>query len=133
MEQPKGRPPHTPVMPRWTIEEEIVLVYYASRRIKHATIVEILAKKCRPEVRNVKQITHKAARLRKVCGQKENASKSTWPARNREWDRELADRWLLSGMETVKLEKLLDFDGETAAIIGEASGSGNPWRFLCAD
>ena len=108
-------------MPKWTIEEEIVLVYYASRHIKHATIVAILEFKCGPEVRNLKQIIHKAARLRKECGLED-----ILPKRMRGWDRKHADRWLFSQMEKAELEKLLEFDGETAAIIDEVSGFGDP-------
>ena len=113
-------------MPKWTIQEEIVLVYYASRQIKHATIVDILEFKCGPEVRTLKQVLHKAARLRKECGQEEYIPSKIPHKRNRGWDRKLADRWLFSKMEKAELEKLLDFDGETAAIIDEVSGFGDP-------
>lgn len=125
-------------MTRWTAEEEIVLVYYASRQIKHATIVAILDLKCRPEVRTLRQIAHKATRLRTQCVQEENTLEGQLPTRHRGWDRKLADRWIFSKMEKVKMdkvkmEKLLNFDGETAAIIDEVSGSGDPWQFLYAD
>ncbi|KAL9134324.1 MAG: hypothetical protein Q9175_004498 [Cornicularia normoerica] len=106
-------------MRKWTMEEEVVLLYYVSRQVKHATIVDILAKKCRPGDRNVKQIAHKAVRLRRSCGQKEVVLDACWPAPDQEWDRELADQWLLSRMGKDELEELLEFDGETAAIIGE--------------
>ncbi|KAF6236101.1 hypothetical protein HO173_005729 [Letharia columbiana] len=112
-------------MPKWTIEEEIVLLYYASRQVKYATIADILAKKCHPNVRTVKQITHKAARLRKSCGQKEVVLRACWAASDREWDRKLADQWLFSRMEKAKLVKLLEFDGETAAIIDEKNDIDN--------
>ena len=111
-------------MPTWTTEEEVVVLYYASRRIKNVTIVDLLAKKCCPKVRNIKQITHKASRLRKVCGQKKGALGDTWPVPDRDWDRKLVDRWLFDRMERTKLAQLLEFDGESAAIIGEASGHG---------
>ena len=112
---------------KWTNEEEIVLLYYASRQIKYATIVESLAKNCNPGVGTVKEITQKAARLRTGCGQKEIVLVKEWPAHDREWDRMLADRWLLSRMEKDKIEELLEFYGETAAIIDEVSGFGDFW------
>lgn len=115
------------------MEEEVVLLYYVSRQVKHATIVDILAKKCRPGDRNVKQIAHKAVRLRRSCGQKEVVLDACWPAPDQEWDRELADQWLLSRMGKDELEELLEFDGETAAIIGEVSGFEIPGNVLCAD
>ena len=49
---------------------------------------------------------------------------SPWPTPDRDWNRKLADQWLLRKMEKAELERLLEFDGETAAIIGEASGLG---------
>ena len=48
-------------VPKWTIHEEIVLLYCASRQVKLDTIFDILAKKCGTEVRTVQQISHKAA------------------------------------------------------------------------
>ena len=106
-------------MPRWTTEEELVVLYYASRRVKNAAIIEILSKKCNPKARTVKQITHKIARLRKVCDQDETVVRSTSPLPDRAWNRKLVDGWLLSKMDKAELEGLLEFDGETAAIIGE--------------
>ncbi|CAD6571407.1 MAG: hypothetical protein ASARMPREDX12_004343 [Alectoria sarmentosa] len=105
-------------MKRWTIEEEMVVVYYASRYVKHATIVDILSKKCPPRVRTPKQVTSKVLRLRIASGQKE-VVEGTGASQNRGWDRKLADQWLLSKMEKERLQELLEFDGETAAIIGE--------------
>lgn len=107
-------------MKRWTIEEEMVVVYYASRYVKHATIVDILSKKCPPRVRTPKQVTSKVLRLRIASGQKE-VVEGTGASQNRGWDRKLADQWLLSKMEKERLQELLEFDGETAAIIGEVS------------
>ena len=120
-------------MSQWTTEEELVLLYYASRRVRIATIVDLLAKKCRPKVRNAKQIAHKASRLRRACGQKELVLGDSWSTPDREWDLKLVDEWLFSRMEKAQLERLLEFDGETAAIIGEVSGFGKSWRGLCAD
>ena len=111
-------------MTAWTIEEELVVLYYASRRIKSATIADLIAKKCHPKVRNVKQITHKSSRLRLACGQRRLVAGSPWPTPDRDWNRKLVDQWLLMKMEKAKLQHLLEFDGETAAIIGEASGLG---------
>ena len=108
-------------MQYWTIEEEVVVLYYASRRVKNATIVELLAKKCSPSVRNLKQIAQKSSRLRRICGQKvvsEDPFSPPFP----DWDRKLVDQWLFSNMEKAKLQQLLEFDGETAAIIDEVSG-----------
>lgn len=120
-------------MSKWTTEEELVLLYYASRRVRIATIVDLLAKKCLPKVRNAKQIAHKASRLRRVCGQKELVLGDSWPTPDPEWDLKLVDEWLFSRMEKAQLERLLEFDGETAAIIGEVSSFRNSWRSLCAD
>ena len=108
-------------MTAWTTEEEVVVLYYASRRIKSATIAELIAKKCHPKVRNIKQIAHKSSRLRMVCGPRPVVG-SSWPTAGRDWNRKLADEWIVSKMEKAKLQQLLEFDGETAAIIGEASG-----------
>ena len=109
-------------MTAWTTEEEIVVLYYASRRIRTATIAELIAKKCHPKVRNMKQIAHKSSRLRVLSGQRRVTVGSPWPTPNREWNRKLADQWIVSKMEKAKVKHLLEFDGETAAIIGEASG-----------
>lgn len=109
-------------MQYWTIEEEVVVLYYASRRVKNATIVELLAKKCSPRVRNLKQIAQKSSRLRRICGQKKVVLEDTYPAPFPDWDRKLVDQWLFSNMEKAKLQQLLEFDGETAAIIDEVSG-----------
>ena len=106
----------------WTTEEEIVVLYYASRRIKTATIAELIAKKCHPKVRNIKQIAHKSSRLRILSGHKRLAAGIPWRTPDREWNRKLADQWIMSKMEKAKVKHLLEFDGETAAIIGEASG-----------
>ena len=110
-------------MTAWTTEEEVVVLYYASRRIKSATIAELIAKKCHPKVRNVKQIAHKSSRLRTLSGHRIVVG-SPWPTSDRDWNRKLADGWIVSKMEKAKLQQLLEFDGETAAIIGDASGPG---------
>lgn len=115
-------------MKRWTIEEELVVVYYASRYVKHTTIVDILAKKCSPQIRTQKQITSKVLRLRKASGQKNFVDEAGWP-QNRGWDRKLADQWLFRKRKKETLEELLKFDGETAAIIDEVSrGLKDPQR-----
>lgn len=115
-------------MPKWTPEEEMVLLYYASRGVKNATIIELLVKKCNPRVRTLKQIAHKTTRLRSKCGQKEVVYAGFGPTPERIWDRKLVDQWLLSKMEKPQLERLLEFDGETAAIIGEVSAYADPWQ-----
>ena len=109
-------------MTAWTLEEEIVVLYYASRRIKSVTIVDLIAKKCHPKVRNLKQVTHKSSRLRRATGQRRLVVGNPWPPADREWNREFVDQWLIGKMEKAKLQHLLEFDGETAAIISEASG-----------
>ena len=111
-------------MTAWTTEEEIVVLYYASRSIKCATIAELIAKKCHDKVRNVKQIAHKSSRLRQACGQTKLIMGSPWSTADRDGNRKLADQWLISKMEKSELKHLLEFDGETAAIIEEASGFG---------
>lgn len=98
----------------------MVVVYYASRYVQYATIVDILAKKCPPRVRNPKQITSKVLRLRKASGQKEFVEGNGAP-QSRGWDRKLADQRLLSKTEKERQQELSEFDGETAAIIGEVS------------
>ena len=108
-------------MTAWTTEEEVVVLYYASRRIRKATIVELIAKKCYPKVRNLKQVTHKSSRLRIESGQRKHVPGSPWPTPDRDWDLKLVDQWLFGKMDKAELERLLEFDGETAAIIGEAS------------
>ena len=118
-------------MTAWTTEEEIVVLYYASRSIKGATIAELIAKKCHSKVRNVKQIAHKSSRLRKACGQKKLILGSPWSTADRDWNRKLADQWLVSKMEKAELKHLLEFDGETAAIIEEASGFGELFTRFC--
>ena len=45
----------------------------------------------------------------------------TGAPQNRGWDRKLADQWLLSKTEKERQQELSEFDGETAAIIGEVS------------
>lgn len=114
-------------MQKWTLEEKLVVVYYASRNIKHATIVNLLAKKCSTELRTESQVAHKLVELRIASGHKgyvkgtggaQNAQNRGW---DRGWDRKLADQWLFSNMEKERLEELLDLDDETAAIIGEVS------------
>ena len=115
-------------MPKWSAEEEIVVLYYASRGVKPATIIELLVQKCKPKERNLKQIAHKTTRLRISCGHKEVVHDGDGPPPERTWDRKLADRWLFSKMEKPQLEQLLEFDGETAAIIGEVSASAHPWQ-----
>lgn len=107
-------------MRRWTTEEELVALYYASRNVKHATIVDILAKKCSTEVRTQKQVTSKLVRLRIASGQNEVVEVPGAP-QIRRWDRKLADQWLFSMMEKERLQELLEFDNETAAIIGQVS------------
>ena len=112
-------------MTAWTTEEEIVVLYYASRHIKSATIADLIAKKCHPKVRNVKQITHKSSRLRIACGKRRyTAGIPLPPTPDRDWNRKFADQWIVSKMDKADLQHLLEFDGETAAIIGEASGLG---------
>lgn len=111
-----------PKMTMWTVEEEVIVLYYASRRVRNVTIVELLAKKCSPRVRNLKQIAHKSSRLRRICGQKKVASEDTWLPPFPDWDLKLVDQWLFSKMEKADLQQLLEFDGETAAIIGEVTG-----------
>lgn len=63
-------------------------------------------------------------RLRKACqdaglGQMQDVTVNTGQARP--WDRKVVDSWLVGVMEKSKLEKLLDFDGATAAIIEPVS------------
>ena len=111
-------------MPAWTTEEEVVVLFYASRGIKNATIAELIAKKCYPRVRNLKQITHKSSRLRTISNHGRLVVGSSSPTSDEDWTRKLADQWIVSKMEKAKLEQLLEFDGETAAIIAEASGLG---------
>ena len=111
-------------MPKWTSEEEVVLLYFASRRVKKATLLNLLDKKCSPRVRTAKQLSHKVLRLRRLCGQKETVRRVDGTMPIREWDRKLVDQWLVAKMEKVKVEQLIEFDGETAAMIGEVSGFG---------
>ena len=56
---------------------------------------------------------------------------SPWSTADRDWNRKLADQWLVSKMDKADLERLLEFDGETAAIIGEASGLGELFTRIC--
>ena len=121
-------PQRTSKLAKWTPEEEVVLLYYASRRVNKATLMNILDKKCSPKVRTAKQISHKVLRLRRLCGQKEFVRNAEGSAPKHEWDRKLVDQWLLSKMEKAKVEPLIEFDGETAAMIGEVSGIGELWR-----
>ena len=114
----------TAKMTAWSTEEEIVVIYYASRRIKSGTIEELIAKKCHPKVRSIKQIAHKSSRLKKACAKRRSGMVNPFLAPDREWNRKLADQWIVSKMEKAELDQLLEFDGETAAIIGEASGLG---------
>ena len=118
-------------MPSWTIEEEIVVLFYASRRVKNATIVDLLAKKCPAidpaNVRNIKQVAHKSSRLRQALGGTSSAS-------GREWNRNIVDEWLFSVMDEDDVKRLLEFDGETAAIIDEVSGLEEPLiRLPCVE
>ena len=117
-------------MPVWTTEEEAVVLYYASRQVKNGTIVDLLDKKCNHTLRSVKQVSHKSSRLRKVCGEdkvEKVETDETWPRTIREWDLKRVDQWLFMKIEKAKLQQLLEFDGETAAIIGEVSGLGYAW------
>ena len=118
-------------MTAWTTEEEIVVLYYASRRIKSVTIADLIAKKCHGKVRNVKQIAHKSSRLRNACGPRTFIMGNPWSPADRDLTRKLADQWLVSKMDKAELERLLEFDGETAAIIGEASGLGELFTRFC--
>ena len=111
-------------MTAWTTEEEIVVLYYASRRIKSATIVDLIAKKCHPKVRNIKQITHKSSRLKIACAMSGPGPMNPFLPPDQEWNRKRADEWIVGQMDKAELDQLLEFDGETAAIIGEASGLG---------
>ena len=120
-------------MPKWPPNEEVVLLYYASRRIKTLTLINILNKKCTPKVRTPKQIAHKVLRLRRLCGQKEIVRLGNGTVPKREWDLELVDQWLLNKMEKAEVKKLIEFDGETAAMIDEVSGFREIVEVLRAD
>ena len=114
-------------MPKWPPDEEVVLLYFASRRVNKFTLMNILDKKCTPKVRTPKQIAHKVLRLRRLCGQKEIVRRSDGTVPKREWELELVDQWLLSRLPKAKVEELIEFDGETAAMIGEVSGFREIW------
>ena len=107
------------MMRRWTLEEEVVLVYYASRYVRYASIVEILATKCIPGDRSIRQISHKVARLRRSGVQSRVVPQTPGLQSDRDWNRVEADRWILLRMCRAELDILLDFDGYTAAIIDE--------------
>lgn len=114
-----------PIQRSWTVEEEAVVLYYASRRVRNLTIVELLAHKCSPNVRNLKQVAHKSSRLRRICGQKVAPADPSSPSPSPpypDWDLKLVDQWLFSKMEKAELQRLLHFDGGTAATIAEVSG-----------
>ena len=109
-------------MVAWSPEEESVLLYYASRDIKHRIIVQLLKHKCNTSVRTVSSIENRIRRIREACkdaglGQMQDTTIQRDPI----WDRKVVDSWLVSKMERGKLLGLIEFDGSTAAILEPVS------------
>ena len=113
-----------PKMAPWSLEEDVVILYYASREIRYCTIIELLKQKCPTSVHKQTDLKMRLRRLRKACqdaglGQMQDVTVNTGQAQP--WDRKVVDSWLIRMMEKSKLEKLLDFDGATTAIIEPVS------------
>ncbi|KAF6236100.1 hypothetical protein HO173_005728 [Letharia columbiana] len=107
-------------MGNWSTEEEVVVLYYASREIRYCTIIELLQHKCHTSVHKKASLTNRLRKLKNASqdaglGQMQNTTINTGQARP--WDRKVVDSWLVRMMEKGKLEKVLEFDGATAAII----------------
>ena len=109
-------------MGTWTLEEEVVLVYYLTRNITYASIIELIAVKCGTDIRRPRHISDKVAKLRK-SGVLERPLQHVY-RRNRDqhWNIKRADCWILHVMNKAALDNLLDFSGYVAAVIDEVSG-----------
>ena len=109
-------------MGTWTPEEEIVLVYYITRNITYASIIEIMTVRCGTGVRNIKQISEKVIKLRKHGVLEQKFQRFHRRNRDQNWDVKRADSWILNTMNKAELDILLDFSGFIAATIDEVSG-----------
>lgn len=112
-------------MSYFSTEEAAIVLYHASREIRHKTVGELLKHKCPISVRNEKSISDQCIKQRKACekaglGQMRGTKDKVGSTQSL-WDRKVVDMWLVRSMEKGKLEKLLEFDGMTAAIIEQAS------------
>ena len=108
-------------MGTWTRDEEVVLVYYITRNITYASIIEIMALRCHNGVRKMKHISDKVAKLRKHGLLVQKSQHIYLRNRDQLWDIKRADRWILSSMNKAELDVLLDFSEQVAAIISEVS------------
>ena len=108
-------------MGTWTREEEVVLVYYLTRNITYASIIEIMAVRCHTGVRKMKHISDKVAKLRKHSVLVQKSQHFYLRNRDQHWDIQRADRWILLSMNKAELDMLLDFSGYVAAIIDGVS------------
>ena len=108
-------------MGTWTLQEEVVLVYYITRNINYASIIEIMYVTC-STVRTINQMNRKVSRLLKSGVLKKELPYLHRRNRNQRWNAKCADCWILHAMSKAELDKLLDFSGYIAAIIDEVSG-----------
>ncbi|KAM0802995.1 hypothetical protein BDR22DRAFT_819214 [Usnea florida] len=108
-------------MGTWTIQEEVVLVYYITRNINYASIIEVMYVRC-STVRTINQINRKVSRLFKSGVLKKELPYLHRRNRNQRWNVKCADCWILHTMSKAELDNLLDLSGYIAAVIDEVSG-----------
>ena len=109
-------------MGTWTLQEEVVLVYYITRNINYASIIEIMAVRCNTTLRTINQLNKKVSRLLKSGVLKKELPYLHRCNKDQRWKVKCADCWILHAMSKAELNELLDLSAYVAAIIDEVGG-----------